>query len=422
MQTAGLPINIVRGEGAYLYDDSGKKYIDAVASWWTNLHGHAHPYIANAIAKQASTLEQVIFAGFTHPTAIKLADRLLEKIPYHDKVFYSDNGSTAVEVAIKMSLQYFWNKGEDRKRIIAFRDAYHGDTFGSMSISARGVFTAPFQSYLFEVDFIHTPNKHNAAEVKQQLRNLLSGDEQSGSPFRELEGAGKHAAFIFEPLVLGSAGMLMYDADVLDDLIAICKEAGVLVIADEVMTGFGRTGQFLATDYCSNKADMVCLSKGITGGFLPFAATTCTQQIYDAFLSEERAKMLFHGHSYTGNALGCAAGLASLEVFDMDNTWQHIMRIVAQHSAFAVSIASHASVSDVRQTGTIVAIELKTDTGYLSSIRDKAYNYFIERGILVRPLGNIIYLLPPYCIRKEDLEYIYATMLQFLDSLADGNS
>lgn len=409
MQTAGVPINIVRGEGAYLYDDNGKKYIDAVASWWTNLHGHAHPHIANAIAKQASTLEQVIFAGFTHPTAIKLADRLLEKIPYHDKVFYSDNGSTAVEVAIKMSLQYFWNKGEDRKRIIAFRDAYHGDTFGSMSISARGVFTAPFQSYLFEVDFIDTPNKHNAEEVKQQLRNLL-------------EVACKHAAFIFEPLVLGSAGMLMYGADVLDDLIAACKEAGVLVIADEVMTGFGRTGYFLATDYCSNKADMVCLSKGITGGFLPFAATTCTQQIYDAFLSEERAKMLFHGHSYTGNALGCAAGLASLEVFDMDNTWHHITRIVAQHSAFAQSIASHASVSDVRQTGTIIAIELKTDTGYLSSIRDKAYNYFIERGILIRPLGNIIYLLPPYCIRKEDLEYIYATMLQFLDSLADGNS
>ncbi len=407
MQTAGVPINIVRAEGTYLYDDTEKKYIDAVASWWTNLHGHAHPYIANAIAKQASTLEQVIFAGFTHPTAIKLADRLLEKIPYHDKVFYSDNGSTAVEVAIKMSLQYFWNKGEDRKRIIAFRDAYHGDTFGSMSISARGVFTAPFLSYLFDVDFIDTPNKHNAEDVKQQLLSAITKNT---------------AAFIFEPLVLGSAGMLMYDADVLDDLIAICKEAGVLVIADEVMTGFGRTGQFLATDYCSNKADMVCLSKGITGGFLPFAATTCTQQIYNAFLSEERAKMLFHGHSYTGNALGCAAGLASLEVFDIDNTWQHITRIVAQHSAFVQSIASHASVSDVRQTGTIVAIALKTDTGYLSSIRDKAYNYFIERGILIRPLGNIIYLLPPYCISKEDLEYIYAAMLQFLDGLAEGNS
>jgi adenosylmethionine-8-amino-7-oxononanoate aminotransferase len=386
MQTAGVPINIVRGEGAYIYDDTGRKYIDAVASWWTNLHGHAHPHIANAIAKQAHTLEQVIFAGFTHP---------------------SDNGSTAVEVAIKMSLQYFWNKGEDRKRIIAFRDAYHGDTFGSMSISARGVFTAPFQSYLFDVDFIDTPTKHNADDVKQQLHSAISNQT---------------AAFIFEPLVLGSAGMLMYDADVLDDLIGICKENGVLVIADEVMTGFGRTGQFLATDYCSNKADMVCLSKGITGGFLPFAATTCTQQIYDAFLSDERAKMLFHGHSYTGNALGCAAGLASLEVFEMDNTWQHITRIVAQHSAFAASIANHTSVTDVRQTGTILAIELKTDAGYLSSIRDKAYNYFIERGILIRPLGNIIYLLPPYCISKEDLEYIYAVMLQFFDSLVYGNS
>lgn len=406
MQTAGVPINIVRGEGAHLYDDAGKKYIDAVASWWTNLHGHAHPHIANAIAKQASTLEQVIFAGFTHPAAIQLADRLLDKIPNHDKVFYSDNGSTAVEVAVKMSLQYFWNKGEERKRIIAFRDAYHGDTFGSMSISARGVFTAPFHSYLFEVDFIDTPNKHNAEEVKQQLRSSISSNT---------------AAFIFEPLVLGSAGMLMYEADVLDDLITICKENGVLTIADEVMTGFGRTGLFLATDYCNNKADMVCLSKGITGGFLPFAATTCTQQIYDAFLSEERAKMLFHGHSYTGNALGCAAALASLDVFDMDNTWQHITRIIAQHSTFAASIANHTSVTDVRQTGTILAIELKTDTGYLSSIRDKAYSYFIQRGILIRPLGNIIYLLPPYCITNGDLDLIYDTMLSFLDELQTGS-
>lgn len=402
MQTAGVPINIVRGEGAHLYDDNGKKYIDVVASWWTNLHGHAHPYIANAIAKQAHGLEQVIFAGFTHPTAIQLADRLLDKIPYHDKVFYSDNGSTAVEIAIKMCLQYFWNKGEERKRIIAFRDAYHGDTFGSMSVSARGVFTAPFHSYLFEVDFIDTPNKYNGEQVKEQLRSIIGNQT---------------AAFIFEPLVLGSAGMLMYDAGLLDDLIGICKEHGVLTIADEVMTGFGRTGQFLATDYCNTKADIVCLSKGITGGFLPFAATTCTQQIYDAFLSDERAKMLFHGHSYTGNALGCAAALASLEVFDLDNTWQHITRIIAKHTEFVATIAKHNMVADIRQTGTILAIELKTDTGYLSSIRDRAYQYFIERGILIRPLGNIIYLLPPYCISDSDLSYTYSTMHSFLNEL-----
>lgn len=404
MHTAGPPLNIVRGEGAYLYDDAGKRYIDAVASWWTNLHGHAHPHIADAIAKQARQLEQVIFAGFTHPTAIDLADRLLQRIPYHDKIFYSDNGSTAVEVAIKMCLQYFWNKGEERKRIIAFRDAYHGDTFGSMSVSARGVFTAPFQNYLFEVDFIDTPNRENAEQVKEQLRSVISDNT---------------VAFIFEPLVLGSAGMLMYDANLLDDLIGICKEQGVLTIADEVMTGFGRTGQFLATDYCENKADIVCLSKGITGGFLPFAATTCTNEIYNAFLSHERSKMLFHGHSYSGNPLGCAAALASLEVFELDNTFESITRITAQHSAFAQQIANHVSVTDVRQTGTILAIELKSDAGYLSTIRDRAYSYFIERGILMRPLGNIIYLLPPYCISNADLAEVYGHIQGFLDSLAN---
>lgn len=403
MHTAGAPINIVRGEGAYLYDDAGTRYIDALASWWTNLHGHAHPHIANAIAKQALQLEQVIFAGFTHPAAIDLADRLLQRIPYHDKVFYSDNGSTAVEVAIKMCLQYYWNKGEDRKRIIAFRNAYHGDTFGSMSVSARGVFTAPFQNYLFEVDFIDTPNKHNAETVKAQLEAVISD---------------KTVAFIFEPLVLGSAGMLMYDAALLDDLITICKENDVLTIADEVMTGFGRTGQFLATDYCEQKADIICLSKGITGGFLPFAATTCTQQLYDAFLSDERSKMLFHGHSYTGNPLGCAAALASLEVFERDNTFENITRITARHSGFAQFISNHTAVTDVRQTGTILAIELKTDTGYLSTIRDKAYNFFIQRGIIIRPLGNIIYILPPYCISNADLEEVYSAISDFLNHIS----
>jgi adenosylmethionine-8-amino-7-oxononanoate aminotransferase len=398
-------IPIASGKGAYVYDDKGNRYIDAVASWWTNLHGHAHPHIAQAIATQASNLEQVIFAGFTHEPAEVLATELLKRIPFQHKIFYTDNGSTAVEVALKMALQYWSNQGQQRNKIICFKDAYHGDTFGSMSISARGVFTGPYQKLLFDVAFIDTPDYTNGDTVKQQLSTLLK--------------QGDIAAFIFEPLVLGSAGMLMYTPELLNDLIGICKVHNVPAISDEVMTGFGRTGKFLAVDHCENKPDIVCLSKGITGGFLPFAATTCTDEIYNVFLSEERIKMLFHGHSYTANPLGCAAAIASLQVFEQDNTFAHIARIEEQHTLFANSIKNHKAVKQMRQQGTIVALEIETGTttGYMNNIRDKAYRYFIDRKIILRPLGNIIYILPPYCISNNDLEEVYTAIGSFLDTL-----
>lgn len=404
MQTAGVPVNIVSGKGAYLFDDKGNRYIDAVASWWTNLHGHAHPYIAKAIAEQATKLEQVIFAGFTHEPAVTLAEKLLARIPYHNKVFYSDNGSTAVEAGIKMTLQYWWNKGQERKKIIAFRDAYHGDTFGSMSVSARGVFTGPYQSLLFDVLFIDTPTPGNEETCLQQLQELTSTHNDI-------------AAFIYEPLVLGSAGMLMYEPATLDKLIALCKQKSILTIADEVMTGFGRTGKFLATDYCEQKPDIICLSKGITGGFMPFAATTCTQAVYDAFLSNEKLKMLFHGHSYTGNPLGCAAAIASLELFEQENTFESIAGIEKSHSAFAEKLKANKRVTRVRQRGTILAIELNTagDSGYLSNMRDKAYGYFMERKVILRPLGNVVYVLPPYCISEADLQEVYEAIEGFVN-------
>jgi len=398
-------IPIVRGEGTYLYDENGEQYIDAVASWWTNLHGHAHPVIANAIAEQAKKLEHVIFAGFTHEPAEQLAEQLLKRIPYHNKIFYSDNGSTAVEVAIKMALQYWSNQGEVRKKIICFRDAYHGDTFGSMSVSARGVFTQPFQNLLFDVVFIDTPNNENEIEVVEQLNSEIR-------KFRNSE----IAAFIFEPLILGSAGMLMYSESALEKLISICKQNNILTIADEVMTGFGRTGKFLATDYCENKPDIVCLSKGITGGFLPFAATTCTQKIYDVFLSDEKSKLFFHGHSYTANPLGCAAAVASIDLFETENTFENISRIEFHHSKFAENLKGNARVKEIRMRGTVVAIELKTDesSGYLNNIRDKAYRFFIQQKIILRPLGNVIYILPPYCISDADLKKVYTAICDFL--------
>ncbi len=404
MQSAEI-IPIVRGEGTYLYSEKEEQYIDAVSSWWTNIHGHSHPYIANAIAEQAKKLEHVIFAGFTHEPAEQLAKKLLQRIPFHQKIFYSDNGSTAVEVAIKMALQYWSNKGESRKKIVCFRDAYHGDTFGSMSISARGVFTQPFQNLLFDVVFIDTPNSENESQVIEQLNSQFLRFSNS-----------QIAAFIFEPLILGSAGMLMYSEKVLDELISICKKNNIISIADEVMTGFGRTGKFLATDYCKNKPDIACLSKGITGGFLPFAATTCTQEIYDAFLSEEKSKVFFHGHSYTANPLGCAAAIASLELFESENTLEKISRIASHHSKFAENLKDHPKVKEIRQRGTILAIELKTDevSGYLNNIRDKAYRFFIDRKIVLRPLGNVVYVLPPYCISADDLQKVYAAIEDFL--------
>ena len=402
-------IPIAKAKGTYLYNENGEQYIDAVASWWTNLHGHSHPHIAEAIAEQAKKLEHVIFAGFTHEPAETLAEKLLQRIPFHSKIFYSDNGSTAVEVAIKMALQYWGNKGEKRNKIIAFRDAYHGDTFGSMSVSARGVFTQPYQQLLFDVEFIDTPNSLNGNDAIKQLTHLIT-NHQSPTTI---------AAFIFEPLVLGSAGMKMYSPEILDELILICRKNNILTIADEVMTGFGRTGKFLATDYCENKSDIICLSKGITGGFLPFAATTCTQEIYDAFLSDERSKMFLHGHSYTANPLGCAAAIASLEVFDTENTFEKIERISFHHSKFAENLTGHPKVKEVRHRGTIVAIELKTDetSGYLNTIRDKTYNFFIERKIILRPLGNVIYILPPYCISDKDLKKVYLSICDFLKEI-----
>ena len=403
-KTAGDNIIMVRGEGAYLYDEAGNKYIDACASWWTNIHGHAHPHIAAKIGEQARQLEQVIFAGFSHPTAIDLAQQLLKTLPSgFAKVFYSDNGSTAVEVAIKMSLQYWRNRGEERTKIICFRDAYHGDTFGSMSVSARGVFTEPYTRLLFDVVFIDTPDFENEQQIIDQFRETINVNQS------------QIAAFIFEPLVLGSSGMKMYSAKLLDQLLTICAENEIISIADEVMTGFGRTGTMFAIQQLRNTPDIVCLSKGITGGFMPFAATITKQYIYDAFYADEKYKMLFHGHSYTGNPLGCAAGLASLEVFEKERTLDRIAMIAFSHQIFAEKIQSLKAIKQVRQCGTILAMEFRTDgqDGYLNTIRDRMYRYFIDRKILLRPLGHVLYILPPYCISQSDLSEIYNAISDF---------
>ncbi|MFA4850990.1 MAG: adenosylmethionine--8-amino-7-oxononanoate transaminase [Bacteroidales bacterium] len=396
-------IGIVRGEGAYLYDEENNKYIDAISSWWVNTHGHSNLYIAEKVSQQLGILEHVIFAGFTHPKAVELAERLLQHLPVNQKkIFYSDNGSTAVEVALKMAIQYWSNKGYEKKKIIAFRNAYHGDTFGAMSVSGRGVFTDPFRQYLFNVEFIDVP--------------VTGREDESFNQLKQIAKSGNIAAFIFEPLVQGAAGMVMYEPEILEKMIAFCKANHIITIADEVMTGFYRTGKFFATDHINEKPDLYCLSKGLTGGVMALGVTSCTQEIFDAFLSDDKTKTLYHGHSYTANPVACSAALASLDLYEKEECFGNVKRIESKHSGFFNKIKDHPAIHNIRQKGTILAIELKTndDTSYLNFLGDEIYSFFISKGIILRPLGNIIYILPPYCILNEDLSYIYCSIKEFI--------
>ncbi len=402
MLLAAPPIPIVKGEGAYLIDENGNKYLDAISSWWVNIHGHSHPYIAEQVAAQLLVLEHSIFAGFTHPTAVELAERLLEILPENQsRVFYSDNGSTAVEVALKMCLQYWSNLGQPRKKVLAFHNSYHGDTFGAMAVSARSAFTGPFEKLLFDVEFIDVPNKSNIGILKSQISDLKSN----------------LAAFIFEPLVQGAGGMLMYEAEYLDELLFHCQAENVLCIADEVMTGFGRTGELFASLHLTSQPDIMCLSKGLTGGTMALGVTTCNARIFDAFLSSDKLKTLFHGHSFTANAVACASALASMDLLLQPKTIENIGRIQLQHQNFVQQIESHKRLKAIRQTGTILALEWNTNerSSYFNTLRDQLYNFFLKEGIILRPLGNIIYILPPYCISNDQLDYIYEKIKEALN-------
>lgn len=401
MKTSSAPIHIVNGEGVLLFDDRGNSYIDAISSWWTNLHGHAHPYIAEKVYEQHKKLEHVIFAGFTHDPALQLAERLVENhLPKNiHKIFYSDNGSTSVEVAIKMAIQYWQNIGYPKKKIIAFENAYHGDTFGSMSVSDRGPFTRPFHDYLFEVEFIPPPFAGNEELSLSRIENIISKNNV--------------AAFIYEPLVMGAGGMLMYAPEALDNLLKIAKKNNVLCIADEVMTGFYRTGKMFSGNYCLLQPDIMCLSKGLTGGTMALGITACAEFIYNAFLDDNKIKTFYHGHSFTANPLACTSALASLDLLEKEGMQENINRIIVSHQKFAEQLKSIKHFENVRQKGTILALDIKTDfsTDYFNSIRDSIYDYFILEGILLRPLGNTLYLMPPYCITNEQLEFIYSKML-----------
>jgi len=394
-------VHIKRAEGAYLYDKDGRQIIDAISSWWVNTHGHCHPKIVKAVQDQAEMLEQVIFAGFTHAPAEALAEKLVAITdPTLTHVFLSDSGSTAVEAALKMAIGYFAQTGGPRRKIVALEGGYHGDTFGAMSAGARGVFSRLYEPYLFEVSHLPFPDEN--AGTLEKFETLLKG--------------GDVAALIAEPLIQGAAGMRMFDPGMLKALHDLCRKYGALFIADEVMTGFGRTGTMFACEQAGIAPDLLCLSKGLTGGFLPMGATLATQEIYDAFYHEDRAKMFFHSSSFTGNALSCAAAVASLEIWEEEPVLERITKIAAAHEGAVQRFAKDTIVENARCKGPILALDIKdTKEGYLSDLAPRLLRFFMERGVLLRPIGNTVYVLPPYCVTENDLELIYESIADALD-------
>ncbi|MCB9223034.1 MAG: adenosylmethionine--8-amino-7-oxononanoate transaminase [Crocinitomicaceae bacterium] len=408
-KTALDPIPIVKAEGVWLIDESGNKYIDANSSWWTTIHGHGNAYINQAIKDQLDQLDHTLFAGLTHPKAVEIGERLVNLAGGHfTKAFFSDNGSTAVEVAIKTSIQYWYNQGKAKKRFLAIEGAYHGDTFGAMSVGARDVFNRPFERFFFDVDYLPFPDEQNQAEVLRQAKDLFE--------------TGEFAGFIFEPLVQGAAGMRIYDQSILDQLIQMAKDNEVLTIADEVMTGFYRTGTLFATDQIIAEPDFLCLSKGLSGGVLAMGMTITTERIFEAFLDDEFARGMLHGHSFTANPITCAAACASLDLLLKSETQKKIKWLSDQHALFVQNNIDHPSFRSVKSKGTILSIELEVgDKGtYFSSIRDKAYEHFINNQILIRPLGNVIFVNPPYCINETELDMIYEQILDFANTLSIG--
>lgn len=394
---------IVKTDGAYLIDEHGHSVLDAISSWWVITHRHRHPVIIEAIRKAAETFDQIIFAEYTHEPAEELARGLIRLAPPGLKhVFYSDSGSTSVEVALKMALGFFHNAGDPRSRIVVMEHGYHGDTIGTMSAGERGVFNAAYRPLLFDVETIPFPTPSREQETLDAFEHFCGGREV--------------AALLIEPLILGAGGMKIYPPHVLTELKRIAERYGSLLIADEVMTGWGRTGTLFACEQAGITPDILCVSKGITGGALPLAATLCSAEIFDAHLSSDRSRTFFHSSSYTANPIACAAAVANLVVWQNEPVLKRIEALEQMHRERLASFRSDLRFINVRQSGTIVALDLDVSTsGYLSDVGPQLRAFFRHRDLLIRPLGNVIYLMTPYCVTSHDLDRVYAA----IDEAAD---
>lgn len=393
---------IVKAKGCILTDENGNEYIDAIASWYTCMFGHCNDYIIEKTYHQMQQLDQIMFSDFTHEPAVKLSEELIKILPKgQNKIFFNDNGSTAVEAGIKMALQYYFNKGEKRSTFIAFENGFHGDTFGAMSVSGLSVYNGPFEDFLIEVERIPTPNGSNHKDILNQLEHLKSTYNIAG--------------FIYEPLIQGAAGMKIHDANGLNDILSFCKNHNILTIADEVMTGFGKTGKYFASDYIETKPDIICLSKALTAGLIPMAITSCNQNVYDAFLSNDITKGFFHCHTYSANPIACATAIAAIDLLVSKNIQQNIERITNSHQQFDKQIKNHPKVKSTRQIGVVFALDLDTKMERYGDLRDKLLKFFMDRGVFLRPLGNTIYIQVPYVITEKQLDKVYRVIEEALE-------
>jgi adenosylmethionine-8-amino-7-oxononanoate aminotransferase len=410
------PLRVVSAQGVYLHTSDGRQIIDAISSWWVNLHGHCHPRLVAAIAGQARSLDHVLLAGFSHPMVEQLTRKLQHVVPSSLRhIFYSDDGSTAVEVALKLAVQYWQNRGRAEKRgIVALEHAYHGDTSGAMSVSADSGFTDPFAGFRFPVHRVPSAYCLRCPAGKDrstcQIDCVGALGELLQNKSREI------AAVIVEPLLQGAGGMIVHPVEFLQRVRQLCTRHDVLLIADEVLTGFGRCGKMFACDVAGITPDLMCLSKGITGGVLPLGATLCTGTIFQEF--DGRGRSFFHGHSYTGNPIICAAGVANLEIFETEDVFGRISEIARHHQQRLCRLSSHPGVEETRQIGAIAAIELRAnDPGYFSTLKPRLYKFFLDHGVLLRPLGNVIYVMPPYVITPKELDYVYDVIEEALSEV-----
>jgi adenosylmethionine---8-amino-7-oxononanoate aminotransferase len=395
---------VTRSEGIHLHTSDGRVIKDMVSSWWTNLHGHNHPHIVKAIQKQAENLSHVIFSGFTHEPAITLAERLARILPGQmEKLFFSDNGSTAVEVGLKMAIQYWHNLGVKKRKILAFEGCYHGDTFGAMSLAGPEPFNQPFEPFLFEVVYLPFPFDNDWESHREHFLKAIKTDDI--------------AALVYEPMIQGVGGMRLFDQYILESILQTCKANDILLVADEVMTGFGRTGKLFASEYLSIPPDIVCLSKGITGGFLPLGATAANTKVTEVFDSNDKRKLFLHGHSYTGNPLSCAAANASLDLLLSEECQTKMAQISQWQAQFAQQLQGHPALEWSRSLGTILSLNRipEHSKGYFYDRAEHAYQYFLAKNLLLRPLGNAIYLSPPYCVAENELKEAQEAILCYFE-------